>query len=58
MQAEMARQQLTDGTISSEVAEDRFEKEREARDELNAAQINGVFAELATLFPGRSLPEP
>lgn len=55
--ADMARQQLKAGTISASVAEESIERERDARDELDASQIDAVLANLAALFPSRTLQE-
>ena len=57
-QADMARQQLKANTIGAAAAEERFEQEQDARDELHVAQIDAVLASLATLFPTRTLKEP
>jgi len=57
-QADMARQQLKANTISASAAEERIEQEQDARDELQVAQLDAVLAQLASLFPTRTLREP
>lgn len=57
-QADMARQQLAAGTVTAAASEERFEREKDARDELASAQIDAVLASLAALFPARNLPQP
>ena len=57
-QADMVRQQLAHGTVTAGAAAEKIERERDARDELEAAQFDAVLATLAALFPARTLPEP
>jgi outer membrane protein TolC len=52
-QADMLRQQLKAGTVKAGDADERLEQERDARDELNIAQVDLVMANLAAMFSAR-----
>lgn len=57
-QADMARQQLKTDAVSASVVEERAELEQDARDELQAAQVDAALAQLALLFPMRTPSTP